>query len=203
MKIAVIDYGMGNLRSVIKKITKVGYEPILTSNGDEILLCDKLILPGVGHFEKGMRNLKSLNLIEIIREFAFDKKKPILGICLGMQMLTNYSEEGHLPGIGLIDARTMKFQFSGNDIKVPHMGWNSIRIVQHHPILNGIFEDEMFYFVHSFYVQCGDDSAKVAQTEYGIEFSSIIANENIIGVQFHPEKSHEWGELLIKNFCEL
>ena len=201
MKIAVIDFGMGNLRSVVRKINNVGGDPILTSDPKEIMACDKIILPGVGHFEKGMRNLKSLGLIEIIKEFAAGEKKPILGICLGMQMLSDYSEEGNVPGLGLINAKTVKFRFQDNAIKIPHMGWNTIQIIKEHAVLAGISENEMFYFVHSYYVTCESDNNEIATTNYGVGFASIIADDNIVGVQFHPEKSHEWGELLIKNFC--
>lgn len=203
MKIAIVDYGMGNLRSVSKKLSKIGFDSILTSKPEDIELCDRLILPGVGHFEKGMQNLKSLGLIEPLRKFAFEDKKPILGICLGMQMFTDFSEEGDTEGLGFIKAKTMKFNFPDKKLKVPHMGWNSITRRNSHPILDGISENEMFYFVHSYYVKCDLGSNEIALTTYGLEFSSIIAAENLIGVQFHPEKSHEWGELLIRNFCEM
>lgn len=203
MKIAVVDYGMGNLRSVIKKINKIGFHPVLSSDADEIITCEKLILPGVGHFEKGMRNLRSLGLIDVIRTFALAEKKPLLGICLGMQMLTDFSEEGDVAGLGFIRARTSKFKFSGNSLRVPHMGWNTIQITGRHAILNGVPENELFYFAHSYHVKCESSENEIAKTHYGLEFSSIIADGNIVGVQFHPEKSHEWGELLIKNFCEM
>ncbi|MBV6510876.1 MAG: Imidazole glycerol phosphate synthase subunit HisH [Ignavibacteriaceae bacterium] len=201
MRIAIVDYGMGNLRSVTKKLSKIGFDSLITSKPEDIELSDKLILPGVGHFEKGMQNLKSQGLIEPIRKFALEDKKPILGICLGMQMLTDFSEEGETEGLGFIKAKTKKFNFPDKKLKVPHMGWNSITSKNSHPILNGISENEMFYFVHSYYVKCDLGLNEIAQTTYGLEFSSIIADKNIIGVQFHPEKSHEWGEHLIKNFC--
>jgi len=203
MKIGIVDYGMGNLRSVAYKLSKVGFAAVLTSNREEIESSEKVIIPGVGHFGKGMKNLKSLGLIEPLRKFALEHKKPILGICLGMQMLTDFSEEGQTDGLGFIKAKTKKFNFPDKMLKVPHMGWNSITFKNNHPILNGISENEMFYFVHSYYVECDFNSNEIAQTNYGLEFSSIIADENIIGVQFHPEKSHEWGELLIRNFCEM
>lgn len=203
MKIAIVDFGMGNLRSVVKKLTRLNYKPIVSSNPLEIAKCDKLLLPGVGHFGRGMENLFQLGLVETILEMVVVKKCPILGICLGMQMLTNFSEEGSVKGLGLISANTRKFSFSSNKIKVPHIGWNNIMIKKSHPILDGISENELFYFVHSYFVKCDLEHNEIAQTSYGVEFSSIIAEGNIIGVQFHPEKSHDWGEKLMKNFCEL
>ncbi|GMU86070.1 MAG: imidazole glycerol phosphate synthase subunit HisH [Ignavibacteriales bacterium] len=203
MKIAIVDFGMGNLRSVVKKLTRLNYKPIVSSDPQEITKCDKLLLPGVGHFGRGMENLFKLGLVETILEMAVVKKCPILGICLGMQMLTNFSEEGSVKGLGLIGAQTRKFNFSSNKMKVPHIGWNNIMIKNCHPILDGISENELFYFVHSYYVKCDFELNEIAQTSYGLEFSSIIAEGNIIGVQFHPEKSHDWGEKLMKNFCEL
>lgn len=203
MRIIIVDYGMGNLHSVKNKLQRLGYNPIVSNSKDEILCSDKLILPGVGHFGKGMRNILELELKSTLDEFALVQEKPVLGICLGMQLLTEYSEEGDCEGLGYISGRTQKFQFESRLFKVPHMGWNSIQIKKECPLFKGISENEMFYFVHSYYVECAHTENILSSTDYGIEFTSAVWNQNIFGVQFHPEKSHEWGTKIIRNFCEL
>lgn len=201
-KITIVDYGMGNLHSVKNKLERLGFSPNVSNNKDVILSSDKIILPGVGHFGKGMSNINTLEIKAALNEFALIQKKPILGICLGMQLLTEYSEEGDSDGLGYISGKTQKFQFENKKLKIPHMGWNSIQIKKECPLFNGITENEMFYFVHSFYVDTPHDYI-LAETVYGIKFTSAFWKDNIYGVQFHPEKSHEWGTKIMQNFCEL
>lgn len=201
-RITIVDYGMGNLHSVKNKLQRLGFSPIISNRKDDILGSDKIILPGVGHFGKGMDNVIKLGLKDSLDEFALFQKKPILGICLGMQLLTEYSEEGNSAGLGYISGKTQKFQLEDKRLKIPHMGWNSIQIKKECPLFTGITENEMFYFVHSFYVDTPEDYI-LAETVYGIKFTSAIWKDNIYGVQFHPEKSHEWGTKIMQNFCEL
>ncbi|MBE2278787.1 MAG: imidazole glycerol phosphate synthase subunit HisH [Ignavibacteriaceae bacterium] len=203
LKIIILDYAMGNLRSVQKKVNSLGYEAIISSDLNIIKNADKLILPGVGHFRKGMENLIKTGIYDLLNEIVLNKKKPILGICLGMQLMTNHSEEGNCEGFGWINGETVKFKLDPIQFKVPHMGWNSIQIKKKSSIFEGLSENEMFYFVHSYYVKCKEKNDVLSNTEYGIEFTSAVWKENIYGVQFHPEKSHDWGSKLLRNFCEL
>lgn len=199
--IVVIDYGMGNLGTVATKIKKMDRSVIISSDADVISKADKLILPGVGSFKAGIENLRNRNLINILNQKVLKDKTPILGICLGMQLFTQSSEEGFAEGLGWIDAKTIRFKFDNiKNIKIPHMGWNSIIIEHDHPILKNLEIPSRFYFVHSFHVQCSDSSTIIAQTEYGYYFPSIIFMENIVGVQFHPERSHKYGMQILKNF---
>lgn len=201
-KIVIIDYGMGNLGSVRNMIRYLGYEPLVSSAKKDIEIADKLILPGVGHFAKAMQNLRNNNLIDTIRHQVIENKIPILGICLGMQLLCNYSEEGNVEGIGLIDAEVKKFNFlSSTNLKIPHMGWNKILKRSTNSVLfENIKTPSRFYFVHSYYVDCKEQTVISAETEYGILFTSAFTKKNIHGVQFHPEKSHQFGIDLFQNF---
>lgn len=201
--IVVVDYGMGNLRSVQKAFERIKIPVQISSHGDDIARADKLILPGVGHFRNGMENLKKLGIISILNEKVIAEKTPILGICLGMQLLTRYSEEGDCEGLGWIDTKTKAFEHNdgASDLKIPHMGWNTIRLLSKHSLFNGHKPEKPFYFVHSYYVPCSPQYC-LASTEYGIEFSSVIYKDNIFGTQFHPEKSHRQGLRLLENFAE-
>lgn len=201
--IAIIDYGMGNLRSVQKAFDRLNIQAVTTSNKNEILNSKKIILPGVGHFKHGMENLKRLDLIGLLNTQVIENKVPILGICLGMQLLTKFSAEGNCAGLGWIDAETKVFKFnSENDqLKIPHMGWNTIHVKFDNNLLRGYKIDYPYYFVHSYYVPYTNDSG-MATTQYGISFSSIIFKDNIFGTQFHPEKSHHQGLQILKNFAE-
>ena len=203
--IVIINYGMGNIGSVVNMLKYIGQSPIVSKEIEEIKKADKIILPGVGHFSKAMENLKKYNLIEVIKEKANDNKNPFLGICLGMQLLCNNSEEGNIDGLGLIDAKVKKFSFSkGLGLKIPHMGWNTTNVVQEK---QGIFENipkpHRFYFVHSYHVECNHSENVLAQTTYGYSFTSAFSKKNIYGVQFHPEKSHQFGISLFENFVRL
>lgn len=201
--VVIVDFGMGNIRSVIRKINQVGYEGIITDDISKIKTAGKLLLPGVGHFLNGMNKLRERKLIDVLVEKVLGEKTPILGICLGMQLFTKYSAEGHAQGLGWIDAETVKFQLSDIRHKVPHMGWNTIEHKKDSLLLNGLPDNNSYYFVHSYHVKCNNPEDVLATTLYGYEFTSAIQKENIFGTQFHPEKSHEWGEKLLLNFLNL
>ena len=200
----IIDYKVGNIGSIINMIKKAGYKAKLSDNREEILLAEKLILPGVGAFDEGMEKLSESGLIPILIDKVINQKTPILGICLGMQLLTEKSEEGNLPGLGWIKGETIKFKFKEEDnLRVPHMGWNTVHPMKTNSIFRGLEDNPRFYFVHSFYVDCHDSNDVLGITNYGHDFASAIEKENIFGVQFHPEKSHRFGMKLLKNFIEL
>ena len=202
--IAIIDYGMGNLGSIQNMLKRIGAPSIITSNVDEIYSADKVILPGVGSFDAAMQNLEKLNLIKPIKDMVLNKKKPILGICLGMQILLNGSEEGNCAGLGLINGQV--FHFKGrldSSYKVPHMGWN---IVSHHTSsrLSDHYNGEIrFYFVHSYFAKVVEAKNSMFKCNYGIDFDAAIHLNNIFGAQFHPEKSHRFGMQFLQNFAEI
>ena len=191
---------MGNLGSILNMLKKVGAEAVRSSDVHVIAEAERLILPGVGAFDMGMKNLNDLGLVPVLNHRVVDDHIPLLGICLGMQLLTNESEEGRSPGLGWIDARTIKLD-SGN-LKIPHMGWNTTEVKQRHLIFDGL-SDPRFYFVHSYHVHCNKRDNILSTTQYGREFVSSLIKENILGVQFHPEKSHKFGMRLLSNFAHL
>jgi imidazole glycerol-phosphate synthase subunit HisH len=204
--IAIIDYGLGNLGSIQNMFKKVGcIDVIITNNPDEIAMADKLLLPGVGAFDNGMQKINASGLLETLNHQALVVKKPILGICLGMQLLTNGSEEGVLKGLGWIDADTRKFNFGENSekLKIPHMGWNEVTPKKTHALTNNLPEHSRFYFVHSYFVKCHQPDQELMSCHYGVDFTCSVQHENIMGVQFHPEKSHKFGMQLLKNFVEM
>ena len=196
----IIDYGMGNLGSIANMIKKVGHKSIITSDLAEIRRATKLILPGVGAFDNGMKSLKELGLIEVLNQKILDEKTPILGICLGMQLMTKSSEEGVLNGLGWIDAETRRFE--SDTLKIPHMGWNTINHQKKSKLFDELEREKRYYFVHSYYVSSNNEKEILTTTSYGFDFVSAFERENIIGVQFHPEKSHRFGMNLMKNFVE-
>lgn len=202
-RICIIDYGMGNLRSVQKAFERFSIPVIISSKKDEILNAVKIVLPGVGNFEKGIRNLKSQGLFEIINECVIEKRTPILGICLGMQLMTEHSEEGDVEGFGWFKAKTKKFSFDNNNLKIPHMGWNNLLIKENESMFKGVSEENLFYFVHSYFVSCDFRENVLAETYYGNKFVSAFRKENIYGCQFHPEKSHDAGLQVLSNFISL
>ncbi len=203
--IVVVDYEIGNIGSIINMVKKVGGHAVCSSDKDEIKDADKLILAGVGSFDTGVINLENKNLIPLLEEKVLDDKIPILGICLGMQLMTKGSEEGNLPGLGWIDAQTVRFNFKlkNQKYKIPHMGWNGAKIVREGSLFKDMYPDARFYFVHSYYVDCKHKEDIVAITNYGFDFVSSFQKNNIMGTQFHPEKSHKYGLKLIKNFVEM
>ena len=200
--IAIIDYGMGNLRSVQKAFERLKIDIRIISNPDDLKGADKIILPGVGHFKKGMENLTNQGWVEELKNQILINKKPILGICLGMQLMTKYSAEGSVNGLGYIDATTNLFTFPETKLKIPHMGWNEIIVSIKQEVFPIEIDRLLMYFVHSFYVQCNNPDDVLFKTNYGITFDAGFMHENIFGFQFHPEKSHKHGLNLLKNFAE-
>ena len=183
-------------------IKKIGVTSTITSDAGEIANATKLILPGVGAFGRGMKNLKSQGLIEVLNEKVMVQKTPILGICLGMQLMTNHSEEGDTNGLGWVNSKTTKFNKSmlPNHLKVPHMGWTDVEVKSNHQLFAGAKTDLRYYFVHSYHVVCDNETNIMATSRYGFEFCCAIVQDNILGVQFHPEKSHQYGMQLLTNF---
>ncbi|MEW6608430.1 MAG: imidazole glycerol phosphate synthase subunit HisH [bacterium] len=201
--IVIIDYSMGNSGSILNMLKKIGANAISSSKMPDIEKADKLILPGVGAFDNGMTNLNKSGLIPILNEIIFNKKIPILGICLGMQLLAKRSEEGTLSGLGWLDAEVVRFKFDTScNLKIPHMGWDTVELVKENCMFKGL-EQSRFYFVHSYHVVCHNRLDILAETCYGYNFVSAVQKDNIIGVQFHPEKSHKFGMTLLRNFVEL
>lgn len=181
----------------------LGFESIISSDPLVISSSDRLILPGVGHFQHGMEQLEKLGLVDVLNQAVLEKKTPILGICLGMQLLTKHSEEGNLDGLGFIDARTKKFQLLDKTLKIPHMGWNTVLFRKDSEITKGNSEYPRYYFVHSYFVECTRDEDVLGTTDYGQTFVSAFQQNNIFGLQFHPEKSHKYGMELLVNFCNI
>jgi len=193
MKIAIIDYGAGNIQSVLFALERIGYTGIKTNNWNEIRTADKVIFPGVGEAGSAMKKLKENGLDVLIPTL----KQPVLGICLGMQLLCKSSEEGNTKGLNVFDVTVMKFD---NSVKVPHMGWNTIYTLKS-PLFHDIKEEEYMYLVHSYYAPLCKEA--VATTHYGIEYASALRKGNFYGVQFHPEKSGTYGEKILNNFLKL
>lgn len=200
--IAIINYNMGNLRSVEKAFHRLGIEAVITADAAIIQRAEKLVLPGVGHFAKGMEELSGSGLLDLLNEQVLGHGKPVLGICLGMQLLTRHSEEGDAEGLGWIDAKTVRFPTDDKVYRVPHIGWNTLQVVNPSVLYEGISPDAAFYFVHSYYVSAADISAVSTESEYGITFTSSVKKDNIYGTQFHPEKSLNAGLRLLRNFAE-
>ena len=204
MIISILDYKMGNISSVYRALSKNNIECKVIRTYDEIISADKIILPGVGHFGKAMDYLQSNKLDKALNKSILEDKKPILGICLGMQLMCQRSEEGETPGLGWFDASITKIQVENKlKYKIPHIGWNSAVNSKKAKLFNGIEQDAEFYFVHSYYVEKAKKDEILCETNYEREFVSALNKENIYGVQFHPEKSHEAGFQLLKNFAEL
>lgn len=198
--IAIIDYGMGNLRSVQKGFEKVGFPAQVTSDPEMVRKAEKVVLPGVGAFGDAMVNLRAANMLEVIKE-TVAAGKPFLGICLGLQLMFDSSEEfGFHEGLHIFPGRV---RLLPPGLKVPHLGWNQIKIQKQDPILMDIPDGSMFYFVHSYYVEPADSQVTTTLTDYGIDFTSIASQDNVFGIQFHPEKSSTIGLRILKNFGEL
>jgi len=200
--VAIINYGLGNLASIKNMFKKIGVESIITSNPEEIYKADRLLLPGVGHFAKGMENLHKSGLIPVLEECILEKQKPVLGICLGMQLITLGSEEGSSEGLGWIDAYTRKFSFEDNNFKIPHMGWSHVSY-RNETISSQLIPNPRYYFVHSYHVICSNEENVLATCDYSYTFHCGIQKGNIYGVQFHPEKSHKHGMSLLSAFSKI
>jgi glutamine amidotransferase len=200
--IVIIDYGLGNLGSIRNMLKKIGAEGTISSNVSDIQEAEKLILPGVGNFDQGMKNLEASGFLPVLEDRVIQKKTPILGICLGMQLFARKSEEGESTGLGWIDAEVVRFKFDDKErhLKIPHMGWNLVEICQRDPLFEEMYPEPRFYFVHSYHVVCKNENNILGKTFHGYEFASAIKKENIYGVQFHPEKSHKFGMKLLDNF---
>lgn len=202
--IVIVDYGLGNLGSILNKLERIGIRAIISSENEDIENAEKLILPGVGSFITGMKNLEKNDLIAILNRKVIQEKTPILGICLGMQLFSKWSQEGNVEGLGWIDAETIRFDFEKNNLKlkIPHMGMNAIKMKIDDQHLVGINNGSKFYFVHSYHVNCNDENNVIGITNYGYDFVSVMQKENILGIQCHPEKSHKSGIQFLKFFVE-
>ncbi len=195
--IAIVDYGMGNLRSVEKGFLKVGVDAKVVTDAKAVDNAEAVVLPGVGAFRDCMRNLDQMSLIESIVR-SIQKGKPYLGICLGLQVLFTESEEfGIYKGLNMLKGKVVRFHI---DLKVPHMGWNNVKVLRKPPIFDGITNESFFYFVHSYYVVPDDSNVIATTTDYGITFTSMVWKDNVFATQFHPEKSQETGLRILKNF---
>lgn len=200
--IVIIDYNTGNLNSIKNILKKIGVDSLITNDPVKIANATKLILPGVGHFDYGMRNLQSLDLIDVLNKKVMVEKVPILGICLGVQLFTMGSDEGSEPGLGWIDGYTRAFDKSKLDsrLKIPHMGWSDVRFKPASKLFAGFSETPRFYFVHSYHLTCQNPADELVYSTHGYEFVAGFEHENIAGVQFHPEKSHRFGIQVFMNF---
>ena len=203
--IKIVNYGSGNIQAILNIYKRLNINCEVSNTPEELLGATKIVLPGVGAFDETMGQLLASGFKETLDEMVLYKKIPIIGICVGMQILANKSEEGVLPGLGYIDGTVRKFDTSLFTHKphVPHLGWNNILIEKDHKIFNNIDAEKGFYFLHTYYFQCNSEENVLAKTDYGGKFSSAVNNNNVFGMQFHPEKSHSNGVQLFKNFAEL
>jgi len=203
--IGIIDYGLGNIKAFVNVYDRLSIPTKVIKSENDFEDVTKLILPGVGAFDHAMIKLNDSGLRDRLEKLVCMDKIPVLGICVGMQMLTKSSDEGNLPGLGWIDGKVKKF--NTNDIqyktKLPHMGWNNVVLIKENPLMKQLKDNPKFYFLHSYYFNCSDNSNVLSSTIYGKEFTSAVNNENVFGVQFHPEKSHQNGITLLNNFSLL
>lgn len=201
--IVIVDYGMGNVGSVQNMLWRLGHESKLGTRPEDVAAADKLILPGVGAFDSAMDELRARGLDEALDRRVRRAGVPLLGICLGMQLLGIDSEEGRSLGLGWIGAHTRRFRFDGFDkpLPIPHMGWRDVQVSREHPITNGLPPASRFYFVHSYHVVCDDPAITLLSAEYGARFCAALARDNIVATQFHPEKSHRFGLSLLDAFA--
>lgn len=202
--VAVIDYGMSNIDSVVRALTECGGKPFVASKPSTLTQADSIVLPGVGAFADGMRELHKRGFDDAIRTEAIENRIPVLGVCLGMQMLASHGDEGgDTPGLGLIDGRVTRLSGPGGSERIPHVGWNGVIPQQDCPLMRGIQPGSDFYFVHSYHLQCAHDGNAVARTDYCGGFTSVVRRDYIFGVQFHPEKSQKLGLMLLRNFLSV
>jgi glutamine amidotransferase len=204
MNIAIPALPCGNFSSVKKIIEKVGGSATIVEDPSRIAAFDKLIIAGVGAFDHGMSSIRTGGWLEALEDFALRQRRPVLGICLGMQLLCQRSEEGSLPGLGWIDADVVRFRFDpGSKLKIPHMGWNTVRVAKENPLIPPDIGEQRYYFVHSYHAVCRDADDVLATTSHGFEVTAALSRANIMGVQFHPEKSHRFGMALMRRFVEM
>ncbi|MBX2989422.1 MAG: imidazole glycerol phosphate synthase subunit HisH [Bdellovibrionaceae bacterium] len=197
----IVDYKMGNLGSIKNMLRKIGEDVEITSDPIRVARAERLILPGVGRFDRAMENLRQLELRPALEAAVFGRLVPTLGICLGMQLMTRRSEEGDVEGLSWMPGDVKRFRFPSDEkLTVPHMGWNDLKVKNDSPLFRGLEGDSRFYFVHSYYVSIDDPAQISAETEYGHSFVSAFRRGNLQGVQFHPEKSHRFGQALLRNF---
>lgn len=203
--IAIVDYGLGNTRAFANIYKRLNISAVMASTPEVLEQADRIILPGVGSFDWAMQCLERAGLRQALNELVTIAKKPVLGICVGMQMMAQASEEGSEPGLGWIDAEVRRFApvADGTRRMLPHMGWNDVSPSRTSPLFEGLEEDARFYFLHSYYFAPGSEDSVIAATDYGGRFACAVQSGNCYGVQFHPEKSHGWGMRLLKNFAEI
>ncbi|NLI76663.1 MAG: imidazole glycerol phosphate synthase subunit HisH [Candidatus Riflebacteria bacterium] len=203
--VGIVDCGLGNLGALMNMLRRIGADPARLSQPEQIVGFPRLILPGVGAFDTGMKSLAEKGFLPFLHQAVRVDRKPILGVCLGMQLLGRKSEEGTMEGLGWIDAETIRFRFppGTREWKVPHMGWSTLTWKRVDSLANGLEEESRFYFVHSYHLRVANPEVVVASGTYGIDFPAVIREGNILGVQFHPEKSHRFGFRLLANFLEI
>ena len=203
--IVVVDYDVGNIGSILNMLRKIDTDAVCSSEEQTIDNAEKLILPGVGSFDQAIVKLNASGLVPVLDRKIKEDRTPILGICLGMQLFAQRSEEGKTRGLGWLDATVKRFDFNKGplNLKIPHMGWNRVKTLKENPLFRGMDENHRFYFVHSYHIICHDETDGIGSTLYGYPFVSMIQKNNIFGVQFHPEKSHKYGMQILKNFSEI
>jgi len=203
--IAIIDYGLGNVLAFVNVYNRLNIPVTVAKSVDDLANATKLILPGVGSFDHAMQQLDQSGMRQTIEQLVRQRGVPILGICVGMQMLAQSSDEGKLPGLGWIDGKVKKFDAltMPRGTNLPHMGWNDVMPAEDGGLFKGLEQDARFYFLHSYYFECNQQSSILARTDYGVQFSCAVRRENVYGVQFHPEKSHHFGSQLLSNFAEI
>lgn len=201
--ITIIDYGLGNIKAFLHVYKKLNIPTVVATSATQVDEASKLILPGVGSFDYAMTRLNASGMRDSLDKAVLEKKVPVIGICVGMQMLSASSDEGQLPGLGWIDGSVKKFTLNENATILPHMGWNDVKPVNNSPLFSGIEESSLFYFLHSYYFVCNNSENIICESQYGIKFTCAVAQNNVYGVQFHPEKSHNSGVQLLKNFSTI
>jgi imidazole glycerol phosphate synthase, glutamine amidotransferase subunit len=202
--VTIIDYGMGNIGSLENMLSRLGSSVDICNSIAGLDKAQKLVLPGVGHFDNAVEQLQRLKLIDILNRKVKIDKIPILCICLGAQLIMGKSEEGIKPGLGWVEGEVIRFRFSNNNnLRIPHMGWNTLKVKKREPLFKNMTDNPRFYFVHSYHLVCKHEDDGIATSEHGYEFVAAIQHENIFATQFHPEKSHKFGIQLMKNFLEI